>query len=197
MVAVPVPHPSQSPQPYRVRCQESYAEPFAPREFGYRPQTPFAAPQAYQAPAPARAYTSTYTPTPAPEPVRVPAPSSEAEPVRAQAEVAAAAVTVSAAMSASAQSVGSVFKDQDWINLLAAGTMLAGGALLISGHKRAGLIVAAAGTALALIDEKEAIEALWKKLPAYLKEAQTLLEKAEGYMNDLGPAAQKLYSVAR
>jgi hypothetical protein len=158
MVAIPIPHPSQSPQSYRVRFQESYAEPFAPQDYGTVPPAPAAAPES----------------TPA-----------------------AAQAAAMASVSASAEAVVAVLKEQDWINILAAGTLLAGGALLVSGHKRTGLVIAAAGTALALVEEKEALESLWKNIPGYLKEAQSFLDKAEGYLKDFSTNANKLNSSLR
>ena len=154
MVAVPIPHPSQSPQAYRARFEESFSEPYIPRDYGYPRQTP-----------------SSYA---APEPVAEPVQPMYAEPLPDPAEVADKAT----------QALSDLLKEQDWVNILAAGTLVAGGALLVAGHKRAGLMVAAAGTAIALMEEKEAIEGLWKKLPGYLREAQGFLDKAEGYLQD-------------
>ena len=149
MVAVPIPHPSQTPG-YRGRFQESFGEPFPPREYSYG--RPAAAPE----------------PAPVAETVAAPNPS--------------AAPAETPMLAAFAEGM----KDQDWVGLLAAGTLMAGGALLVSGKKRAGLLVAAAGTALALMEEKEAIESLWKKLPGYLREAQNFVDKAEVYLKDAG-----------
>ncbi len=154
MVAVPIPHPSQTPG-YRGRFQESFSEPFLPREFSYGPAVGAERPPVVEAAAP---------PPPPPPQGRVSAPA--AAPVLA--------------------AIADGIKEQEWVGLLAAGTLMAGGALLVSGKKRAGLLVAAAGTALALMEEKEAIESLWKKLPGYLREAQSFVDKAEVYLKDAG-----------
>jgi hypothetical protein len=154
MVTVPIPQPGQ--QAYRARFQESYAEPAAPREYGFAPQSA-SEPKPEQAPRPATAVTAV----------------------------------------SSAQALASALEKQDWITLLAAGSLLAGGVLLVSGHKRSGLVVAAAGTALAMIEEKEAIQLLWKKVPGYVKDAQSFLDKAEGYMNELSAEGEKLHSILR
>ena len=55
-------------------------------------------------------------------------------------------------------SAGAPVKQQDWTHLVAAGALVAGGVLLVSGHRKAGLGVAAAGTALALLEEPAVIE---------------------------------------
>ena len=154
MVAVPIPHPSQSSEAYRARFQESFSEPYIPRDYGY-----------------SRQGASSYS---APEPAAEPVQPMYVEPAQD---------TVDAADKAT-QALSDLLKEQDWVNILAAGTLVAGGAMLIAGHKRAGLMVAAAGAGLALMEEKEAIEGLWRKLPGYLREAQSFLDNAEGYLQD-------------
>ena len=86
---------------------------------------------------------------------------------------------------------------QDLTNIVAAGTLIAGGALIVAGHKRAGLALAAAGTALALLEEQEAIQIWWKNLPGYLREAQLFLDKVEGYMNAAATQGHKLQNILR
>jgi hypothetical protein len=88
-------------------------------------------------------------------------------------------------------------KPQDWTHLLAAGTVVAGGALMVVGHKRAGLAVAAAGTALALLEEPEVLDRWWKSLPAYLAEAQGFLDKIEGYVNDVSVQGHRIQGILR
>jgi len=85
----------------------------------------------------------------------------------------------------------------DWTQFVAAGTLLAGGALLITGHKKAGLAAAAAGTAIAIIDQQEVVKKWWLNLPAYLREAQTLLDKVEGYMEEAAVQGHKIQSILR
>jgi hypothetical protein len=85
----------------------------------------------------------------------------------------------------------------DWTHYLAAGTLLAGGALIVTGHRRAGVAVAAAGTALALIEEQEAVKAWWAKLPGYLNEAQHVLDKIEEYLNEASVQGQRIQSILR
>ncbi|HEY9127420.1 MAG TPA: hypothetical protein VIM62_09860 [Acidobacteriaceae bacterium] len=77
---------------------------------------------------------------------------------------------------------------QDWTHLIAAGTLIAGGALLVSGRKKSGLAVAIAGTALALLDEPEMLQSWWRSMPGILSNAQQFLDKVEDYM---GAAAEQ------
>jgi len=83
----------------------------------------------------------------------------------------------------------------EWTNLVAAGTIVAGGALMVTGHKKAGLAVAAMGTVLALLDEPEAIETWWRNLPRYLDGAQELLGKVEHYLDEATAQGQRLKTI--
>jgi hypothetical protein len=83
----------------------------------------------------------------------------------------------------------------DWTNLIVAGTLLAGGALMVAGHRRAGLAVATAGTALALLEEQDALAEGWKKLPQYLSDAQDFLDKVEHYLGEASIQGQRLQSI--
>ena len=85
----------------------------------------------------------------------------------------------------------------DWTHYLAAGAVVAGGALLIAGHKKAGVAVAAAGTALALLEEPAVIESWWKALPGYLAQAQTFLDEVDHYLQEASVQGQRIQSVLR
>jgi hypothetical protein len=86
---------------------------------------------------------------------------------------------------------------QDWTHLIAAGTLIAGGALLVSGRKKSGLAVAIAGTALALLDEPEMVRSWWRSLPGVLSQAQEFLDKVEDYMGEAAEQGHRLQSVFR
>jgi hypothetical protein len=98
-----------------------------------------------------------------------------------------------ASLPASAQETQS----PDWTSFLAAGTLVAGGALLVTGHRKAGMVVAAAGTALALYEEQETVAKWWKNLPGYLKDAQDFLDKIEGYLEEANVQGQRLQTILR
>lgn len=97
----------------------------------------------------------------------------------------------SAALSAPRQAA----QQTEWTQLVAAGTVVAGGALMVAGHKKAGLAVAALGTVLALLDEPEAVETWWRNLPKYLDGAQEMLGKVEHYLDEATVQGQRLKSV--
>ena len=80
---------------------------------------------------------------------------------------------------------------------LTAGALLAGGLLMATGNRKTGLAVAAAGTALALLEEQEAIKDLWGRLPAYLTQAQEFFDNVEHYLGEASAQGQRLQSILR
>lgn len=74
----------------------------------------------------------------------------------------------------------------------AAGVLAAGGALFLSGCRRTGLLAAVVGTALAMIDQQEKMRLWWNALPVYLDEAQMLLNRIQGTVDEVTAQQQKL-----
>ena|ERR1700739_2328329 len=83
----------------------------------------------------------------------------------------------------------------DWVGLAVGGTFLAGGLLLLSGKKKAGLLVTASAMALTLVDQKETVREWWNTLPGYLDDAQRLLDQASHTIDDLAAKRDKLRSM--
>ena len=87
---------------------------------------------------------------------------------------------------------------EDSMNVLryaAAGTLAAGGALYVLGNRRLGLIAAAAGTAMAVLDQQEMVRTWWNALPVYLDEAQSLIGRVQGAVDEMVAQQQKLRKV--
>ena len=82
-----------------------------------------------------------------------------------------------------------------WIRYAAASTLAAGGALLVTGNRRAGLVTALAGAVLTMIDQQEVVNAWWNALPIYLEEVQEMLGRAQSAVNDLSQQGEKLRRV--
>jgi hypothetical protein len=80
----------------------------------------------------------------------------------------------------------------NWLRYAAAATLVASGALLLSGNKRAGLAVAATGTALALIDHKETLKEWWALLPGYISDAQRVLTQISETVDEVAVQTEKL-----
>ena len=85
----------------------------------------------------------------------------------------------------------------EWLRYAAAGTLAASGALLITGRRRAGLIAAASGVALAMLDQKDVISSWWNTLPGFLDELHETLGRAQLAVEDLSIQGQKLRDVLR
>ena len=220
MVAVPIPDAIPTPQGYRPRFTETtetfaapHAAPFSQSAGHYAGQTPGQpARQSARESAWVSGSLAGEWPSAAKGPVAVP-PSSNSPmnfPANAQANTQAnaplrSAVDVSdksdtsdvpATQRQDTPSLAAQHTDwKDWANLLAAGSLLAAGALVLTGHRRAGLAVAAAGTALALVEERAALAAVWQALPGYLNEAQSLAEQVEGFLQELATQGEKLQSI--
>ena len=80
----------------------------------------------------------------------------------------------------------------DWMGLAVGGSFLAGSLLLLSGRKRAGMVVAAGAMALTLLDQQDTVREWWNTLPQYLDEAQRLLDQAQRTVDDLAAKRDKL-----
>lgn len=83
----------------------------------------------------------------------------------------------------------------DWTKVAACGSLLAGGLLLLTGHKRAGLVMAASGTALALMDHEETLKRWWEALPGYVDRAQTMFEQVRDVMEGVAEKGESLRRV--
>ncbi|MGA3034068.1 MAG: hypothetical protein ABSD70_12340 [Terracidiphilus sp.] len=83
----------------------------------------------------------------------------------------------------------------NWLRYAAAGTLAASGALLVTGYRRAGLIAAASGATLAMLDQGEIVRAWWNRLPGFLEELQATLGHAQAAVQDLSAQGQKLREV--
>ena len=80
----------------------------------------------------------------------------------------------------------------DWLLYAAAGTLAAGGVLLATGNRKAGLVVAATGAALAMLDQQETVKTCWNVLPGYLNEIQDFLSRVQSTVDELAVQGAKL-----
>lgn len=83
----------------------------------------------------------------------------------------------------------------NWVRYAAAATLAASGALLVTGHRRIGLVTALSGATLALIDQQDAVRTCWDRLPEFLEDLQGLLGKAQAAVEDLSSQSEKLRKV--
>lgn len=79
-----------------------------------------------------------------------------------------------------------------WVSITAAGTLVAGGAMILCGKPRAGLVTAAAGTALVMLDQQETVRTWWNVLPSYLAEIQNGLGRVQTALEDISAQRERL-----
>jgi hypothetical protein len=83
----------------------------------------------------------------------------------------------------------------NWVRIASATALIAGGALLLTGRRRTGLMVAATGTSLALLDQQDTLRKWWTILPDYIGDIQRLLTQAEGAVEEFAAQREKLGKV--
>ncbi len=83
-----------------------------------------------------------------------------------------------------------------WVRVAAAGSLALSGVLLMAGKSRAGLVAAASGTALAMIDQPDTMRTWWNTLPIYLEEIQSMLSRVQGALDDIAEQREKLRRVS-
>jgi hypothetical protein len=80
----------------------------------------------------------------------------------------------------------------NWIGFAAGGTLVAAGLLLLSGERRAGMVAAASGTALALVNQQETLQSWWNALPGYIDQVQRVLGQVQDTVNEVAVKREAL-----
>jgi hypothetical protein len=89
----------------------------------------------------------------------------------------------------------SVVKNPDWMRIGVGASLLTGSLLLLTGKRKAGLVVTAAGTALAILDNREFVSEWWDALPHHLQKAQHMLEQTQQTIDDLTAKRDKVMAL--
>ena len=84
-----------------------------------------------------------------------------------------------------------------WTRSVAAGTLLTSAILLVLGKRKAALAVAAAGGAVALIEDPDGVRKFWNDIPDYVKAGQKLLVRVEGLIEQAGHQGARLKDVLK
>lgn len=80
----------------------------------------------------------------------------------------------------------------NWVAMAAGGTLLAGGLMLLLGHRRTGLAAAVSGATLALLDQQDTVRTWWNALPGYVDDLQGLLAQVEGTVEEIAAQRERL-----
>jgi hypothetical protein len=91
-----------------------------------------------------------------------------------------------------APATGERSSDAEWLLYSAAGALAAGSLLLVTGNRKAGLVVSATGAALAMLDQQEAVKTCWNALPGYLTEIQNLLTRVQDTVEEITAQGARL-----
>jgi hypothetical protein len=83
----------------------------------------------------------------------------------------------------------------NWARVAAGGTLLAGGLLMLTGNRKAGLVTAASGAALAILDQQETVKAWWGALPFYIDTVQRVLVQAEQTVAEVAAQRERLHRI--
>jgi hypothetical protein len=80
----------------------------------------------------------------------------------------------------------------DWVLAAATGTLFAGGVLMLAGKRRAAMIAAVTGAALAVLDQRETINEWWKHVPGAIDQAGRFIGQVEVVVEDLAVQRARL-----
>ena len=83
----------------------------------------------------------------------------------------------------------------NWIGFAAGGSLVAAGLLLLVGERRAGMVAAASGTALAMLNEKETLLSWWNAMPGYIEQVQHVLNQVQTTVEDVDAKREALHRV--
>ena len=86
-------------------------------------------------------------------------------------------------------------ESMNWIGFAAGGSLVAAGLLLLVGERRAGMVAAASGTALAMIDEKETLLSWWNAMPGYIDQVQKVLNQVQATIENVEAKREALHQV--
>ncbi|MGA7521526.1 MAG: hypothetical protein WBW84_03535 [Acidobacteriaceae bacterium] len=83
-------------------------------------------------------------------------------------------------------------EEMPWIRTVAAGSLLVGAVLLFAGRRKSALAVAAAGAAVALLENPDAVREFWEQMPRLLRSSQDFLVRIEDFMEELNKQGIRL-----
>jgi hypothetical protein len=79
-----------------------------------------------------------------------------------------------------------------WTRSVAAGSLIVSALLLVSGKRRSGLAVAAAGAAVALLEDPQAVRRVWNSMPRYVRSGQDFMVRLEDIVEELNKQGIRL-----
>lgn len=83
----------------------------------------------------------------------------------------------------------------NWTRVAAAGAIVTGGLLLLTGWRRTGMLTAVAGTALTMLDQEDTIREWWSVVPGYIEDVQRVLSQVESTVDDIEAKRESLRQI--
>ena len=83
------------------------------------------------------------------------------------------------------------------LRALAAGSLVASAALLLTGRRKAALTASGLGAAVILAEDPEAIKELWHSVPVYLQDGHELLGRLEGVLDGISEQSGRVRQLVR
>lgn len=88
-------------------------------------------------------------------------------------------------------------QEMTWLRALAAGSLVVGAALLLTGRKKAALTASGLGAAVILSEDPEAMKELWKHVPGFLQDGHELLGRLEGVLDGITEQGGRVRQLVR
>ena len=85
----------------------------------------------------------------------------------------------------------------NWLRALAAGSLVTGAVLLLTGRRKAALTVSGLGAAVILAEDPEAMKELWHGVPDYLQDGHELLGRLEGVLDGITEQSTRVRQLVR
>jgi hypothetical protein len=82
-----------------------------------------------------------------------------------------------------------------WTRTIAAGSLVVGALLLISGRRKSALAVSAAGAAVALLENPDIVREAWASMPRMVRASQDFLVRIEDFVEELNKQGGRIRKV--
>jgi len=93
------------------------------------------------------------------------------------------------------QQVKHAVESSDMAKVAAGGALVAGGILLLTGQRRSGIAVSAAGAALMLLTEQETVRTWWEQIPDYVGHLENMVGRMKNSMEEITVTRDNLKQV--
>jgi hypothetical protein len=93
------------------------------------------------------------------------------------------------------KAIESQIESPDLLKFAAGGALVAGGILLLTGQRRAGIAVSVAGAALTLLGEKEVVRTWWEQIPDYVEHLEHMVGRVKSSMEEITVTRDNLRQV--